>query len=138
MTGYRESTGRRFAVSSGCRYATQTAADVILAQCGQLVQMFLHLQPRPVQIFRFDTGRIDQDFIRHQPRPFRGQLKSTIRTLAPRIVGDLLRHSGARGFRLDLLILFDCSGESVQATSEQAVFGNKVFVLRNTWNFALF
>jgi hypothetical protein len=71
----------------------EAAADIVLAERLELVEMRLHLLPRPMQRLRFDGRRVDQDLIGHEPR--RGASRCPQRRGERRSGGD--QHVGASG-----------------------------------------
>src|SRR5262249_50497148 len=89
----------------GIVHHIQAAADVVLSQRLQLVEVSLHLRPGPMQYVRFDRGRIYQNFIGHQLRTVL-EPHHAVGALAPRVVGPVIRLRVVR-LRRDLRILLD-------------------------------
>ena len=104
----------------------ETPAHVRLPQRRQLVEMFLHELPRPMQrLVRHHVG-IDQRFVRHQVRAVRRELKRAERIPALRRMLALVRIRRT-GVRRDALVddvhvhLFEQRGIAVRQTHLNAI-----------------
>jgi hypothetical protein len=91
----------------------QAAADVVLSERLQLVEMLLHLRPGPMKHVRFDGGRVYQDFIGHQLRAV-FQRHHAIGALAPRVCALVIRLRLVRRRRRRRILFDDVDVEHFQ------------------------